>query len=200
MPPGRPPKRTGESSELDTPDGQAKCKISRLDRSAPNDFSSVVKSKLQSYTRTGQACDRCKVRSMCVNSRRWKGMGGVACSVNGRANAKRKQKKRETRKRKRRRRSKRIRRKTKKDDPSRQILIIPFVSNAFPSRPVSSRPVPVAFPYNSNPGATHFTFAAVTSPSQAQPAECVQCIGNMECGVEGERKRWSRRNERNVCA
>ena len=62
MPPGRPPKRTGELSEHDAPDGQAKCKISRLDRPAPNDFSSVVKSKLQSYTRTGQACDRCKVR------------------------------------------------------------------------------------------------------------------------------------------
>lgn len=31
---------------------------------APNDFSSVVKSKLQSYTRTGQACDRCKVRKI----------------------------------------------------------------------------------------------------------------------------------------
>jgi hypothetical protein len=31
---------------------------------APNDFSSVVKSKLSSYTRTGQACDRCKVRKI----------------------------------------------------------------------------------------------------------------------------------------
>lgn len=63
MPPGRPPKRPGEATDLDTPDGTAKCKLPRLDRdrAAPNDFSSVVKSKLQSYTRTGQACDRCKV-------------------------------------------------------------------------------------------------------------------------------------------
>ncbi|KAH9894695.1 hypothetical protein F4778DRAFT_287164 [Xylariomycetidae sp. FL2044] len=64
MPPGRPPKRPGEPElELESPNG-GKCKIPRLerDRVAPNDFSSVVKSKLQSYTRTGQACDRCKVR------------------------------------------------------------------------------------------------------------------------------------------
>ncbi|KAI1205665.1 fungal-specific transcription factor domain-containing protein [Annulohypoxylon truncatum] len=66
MPPGRPPKRPGEAADLDSPDGTAKCKLPRLDRdrAAPNDFSSVVKSKLQSYTRTGQACDRCKVRKI----------------------------------------------------------------------------------------------------------------------------------------
>ncbi|RYP77196.1 hypothetical protein DL771_001245 [Monosporascus sp. 5C6A] len=64
MPPGRPPKRSGDSVDVESPDGQLKCKIPRLDRSAPNDFSSVVKSKLQSYTRTGQACDRCKVRKI----------------------------------------------------------------------------------------------------------------------------------------
>ncbi|KAI0377533.1 fungal-specific transcription factor domain-containing protein [Hypomontagnella monticulosa] len=66
MPPGRPPKRPGDAADLDFPDGTAKCKLPRLDRerAAPNDFSSVVKSKLQSYTRTGQACDRCKVRKI----------------------------------------------------------------------------------------------------------------------------------------
>lgn len=69
MPPGRPPKRSGSG---DSPDNQIKCKLPRLDRSAPNDFSSVVKSKLQSYTRTGQACDRCKVRSQLDRARRWK--------------------------------------------------------------------------------------------------------------------------------
>ncbi|OTB01323.1 hypothetical protein M426DRAFT_323591 [Hypoxylon sp. CI-4A] len=65
MPPGRPPKRPGDVAELDS-DSAAKCKLPRLDRdrAAPNDFSSVVKSKLQSYTRTGQACDRCKVRKI----------------------------------------------------------------------------------------------------------------------------------------
>lgn len=64
MPPGRPPKRPGEP-DVESPDEQSKCKLPRLDRGgAPNDFSSVVKSKLQSYTRTGQACDRCKVRKI----------------------------------------------------------------------------------------------------------------------------------------
>ncbi|ORY55922.1 fungal-specific transcription factor domain-containing protein [Pseudomassariella vexata] len=67
MPPGRPPKRPGEPDDVDSPDSnsQGKLKLPRLDRGgAPNDFSSVVKSKLQSYTRTGQACDRCKVRKI----------------------------------------------------------------------------------------------------------------------------------------
>lgn len=59
--PGRPLKRSAGSSD----DGQAsrdipaKVKLPRLDRG--QDFSSVVKNRLQSYTRTGQACDRCKV-------------------------------------------------------------------------------------------------------------------------------------------
>lgn len=39
-----------------------KAKLPRLDRGG-DDFSSVVKNRLQSYTRTGQACDRCKVGS-----------------------------------------------------------------------------------------------------------------------------------------
>ncbi|KAI1768143.1 fungal-specific transcription factor domain-containing protein [Hypoxylon sp. FL1150] len=66
MPPGRPPKRPGDIADLDSSDGTAKCKLPRLDRDrgTSNDFSSVVKSKLQSYTRTGQACDRCKVRKI----------------------------------------------------------------------------------------------------------------------------------------
>lgn len=72
MPPGRPPKRPGEADIADL-DGSgassAKCKLPRLDRGerpGRADFSSVVKSKLQSYTRTGQACDRCKVRYTCT--------------------------------------------------------------------------------------------------------------------------------------
>ncbi|KAI1384240.1 fungal-specific transcription factor domain-containing protein [Hypoxylon trugodes] len=66
MPPGRPPKRPGDAADIDSSDATTKCKLPRLDRdrTAPNDFSSVVKSKLQSYTRTGQACDRCKVRKI----------------------------------------------------------------------------------------------------------------------------------------
>lgn len=42
----------------------AKPKVARVER-ATEDFSSVVKNRLQSYTRTGQACDRCKVRCRC---------------------------------------------------------------------------------------------------------------------------------------
>lgn len=75
MPPGRPPKRPGEAdigvldgsdaaSSSTTTTTTAKCKLPRIDRAdrpGRADFSSVVKSKLQSYTRTGQACDRCKV-------------------------------------------------------------------------------------------------------------------------------------------
>lgn len=64
MAPGRPPKRPGDP-DMESPEGAAKCKLPRLNSGgAPNDFSSVVKSKLQSYTRTGQACDRCKVRKI----------------------------------------------------------------------------------------------------------------------------------------
>ncbi|EPE09805.1 transcription factor [Ophiostoma piceae UAMH 11346] len=37
---------------------------SALPQPPSDDFSAVVKSKLQSYTRTGQACDRCKVRKI----------------------------------------------------------------------------------------------------------------------------------------
>lgn len=62
MPGGRPAKRPGDGldSPLDTSSGSSKTKLPRLER-GPEDFSSVVKSKLQSYSRTGQACDRCKV-------------------------------------------------------------------------------------------------------------------------------------------
>ncbi|KAJ3493430.1 hypothetical protein NLG97_g4733 [Lecanicillium saksenae] len=41
----------------------ARSKQARVERGA-EDFSSVVKNRLQSYTRTGQACDRCKVRKI----------------------------------------------------------------------------------------------------------------------------------------
>ncbi|KAK3328740.1 hypothetical protein B0H66DRAFT_539268 [Apodospora peruviana] len=68
-----PPKRASEGvAESPTEgagngNGNPKLKIPRLDRGpmlGPEDFSNAVKSKLQSYTRTGQACDRCKVRKI----------------------------------------------------------------------------------------------------------------------------------------
>jgi len=66
MPPGRPSKRIGESVDGDSSDEHGvKVKSQRTQKATPqNDFSSVVKSKLQSYTRTGQACDRCKVSNI----------------------------------------------------------------------------------------------------------------------------------------
>ncbi|OAA50161.1 C6 transcription factor FacB [Beauveria brongniartii RCEF 3172] len=60
----------GESSGDDSPatsvtgsQNGIKSKVPRVERGA-EDFSSVVKNRLQSYTRTGQACDRCKVRKI----------------------------------------------------------------------------------------------------------------------------------------
>jgi hypothetical protein len=57
-----------ESSGEESPVGAAsnagqaagKMKLPRLERRRES-FSTVVKNRLQSYTRTGQACDRCKV-------------------------------------------------------------------------------------------------------------------------------------------
>ncbi|OIW23770.1 hypothetical protein CONLIGDRAFT_637011 [Coniochaeta ligniaria NRRL 30616] len=67
MPPGRPPKRPSDAAEgvapSDSPPPAPKLKQARIDR-GPEEFSNVVKNKLQSYTRTGQACDRCKVRKI----------------------------------------------------------------------------------------------------------------------------------------
>lgn len=60
MPPKRP--GDGDDSPLDPASGP-KVKLPRLER-GPEDFSNVVKSKLQTYSRTGQACDRCKVRKI----------------------------------------------------------------------------------------------------------------------------------------
>ena len=58
-----PPKRPSDVAESPTDSaGNPKFKLPRLDR-GPEDFSNAVKNKLQTYTRTGQACDRCKVRS-----------------------------------------------------------------------------------------------------------------------------------------
>ncbi|SPQ17596.1 47c71b1c-bf47-4f37-96ba-12ec30c024a3 [Thermothielavioides terrestris] len=59
------PKKRRSNAGDDAPNGASapKVKLPRLER-APEDFSNVVKSKLQSYTRTGQACDRCKVRKI----------------------------------------------------------------------------------------------------------------------------------------
>ncbi|KAF4341792.1 transcriptional activator acu-15 [Fusarium beomiforme] len=62
--PGRPPKRAASNGEDDgLIQAPGKVKLPRLER-GPDDFSSVVKNRLQSYTRTGQACDRCKVRKI----------------------------------------------------------------------------------------------------------------------------------------
>ncbi|KAK3392857.1 hypothetical protein B0H63DRAFT_2463 [Podospora didyma] len=59
------PKRPSDAADGSAADGTLgpKAKLPRLER-APEDFSNVVKSKLQSFTRTGQACDRCKVRKI----------------------------------------------------------------------------------------------------------------------------------------
>ncbi|CEJ94302.1 hypothetical protein VHEMI09842 [[Torrubiella] hemipterigena] len=45
------------------PSADSKLKLPRIER-GQDDFSTVVKNRLQSYTRTGQACDRCKVRKI----------------------------------------------------------------------------------------------------------------------------------------
>ncbi|TDZ39948.1 Transcriptional activator protein acu-15 [Colletotrichum trifolii] len=67
--PGRPPKRPAEAGDPATTDADVspasgKLKLPRLEKGAQEDFSSVVKNRLSSYTRTGQACDRCKVRKI----------------------------------------------------------------------------------------------------------------------------------------
>ncbi|KAI5459104.1 hypothetical protein BGZ63DRAFT_390286 [Mariannaea sp. PMI_226] len=61
----RPPKRSGSPGDVGhsgQPLGENKVKLPKLDRTG--DFSGIVKNRLQSYTRTGQACDRCKVRKI----------------------------------------------------------------------------------------------------------------------------------------
>ncbi|KAL2168540.1 hypothetical protein VTG60DRAFT_7145 [Thermothelomyces hinnuleus] len=65
MPQPRPPKRPSDAGDgsADSAAPAPKVKLARLER-GPEEFSNVVKSKLQSYTRTGQACDRCKVRKI----------------------------------------------------------------------------------------------------------------------------------------
>lgn len=62
MPAGCPPKRPSDAMESSQEGSSSapKIKLPRLER-GPEEFSQVVKNKLQSYTRTGQACDRCKV-------------------------------------------------------------------------------------------------------------------------------------------
>lgn len=62
IPPAMPGKRTA-SGEL-TGNGSA-TPVKQLRAERPEEFSSVVKKKLQSSTRTGQACDRCKVGVLC---------------------------------------------------------------------------------------------------------------------------------------
>ncbi|KAK4149845.1 hypothetical protein C8A00DRAFT_37548 [Chaetomidium leptoderma] len=64
MPQARPLKRPSDAGDGPADGASApKLKLARLER-GPEEFSNVVKSKLQSYTRTGQACDRCKVRKI----------------------------------------------------------------------------------------------------------------------------------------
>ncbi|KAK0719251.1 hypothetical protein B0H67DRAFT_532893 [Lasiosphaeris hirsuta] len=63
MPQARPLKRPSDAGDPAETSPGPKVKLPRLER-GPEDFSSVVKSKLQSYSRTGQACDRCKVRKI----------------------------------------------------------------------------------------------------------------------------------------
>ncbi|KAL0935723.1 transcription factor [Colletotrichum truncatum] len=67
--PGRPVKRPADAGDNGTTDGDTppsapKVKLPRLEKGGQEDFSSVVKNRLSSYTRTGQACDRCKVRKI----------------------------------------------------------------------------------------------------------------------------------------
>ncbi|KAK0631322.1 hypothetical protein B0T14DRAFT_489904 [Immersiella caudata] len=59
----RPPNKRPNDAGENTTESSPKVKMPRIER-GPEDFSNVVKSKLQSYTRTGQACDRCKVRKI----------------------------------------------------------------------------------------------------------------------------------------
>ncbi|KAG5998390.1 hypothetical protein E4U43_002427, partial [Claviceps pusilla] len=66
--PSRPAKRSADGGGASDDDAHhastsSKMKLARADR-GPEDFSSVVKNRLQSYSRTGQACDRCKVRKI----------------------------------------------------------------------------------------------------------------------------------------
>jgi hypothetical protein len=55
-----PPKRTSSGSPSGTPG-----KVVKTEQK-PEDFSNSVKKRLQSSTRTGQACDRCKVRTLAI--------------------------------------------------------------------------------------------------------------------------------------
>ncbi|KAK3985082.1 hypothetical protein QBC44DRAFT_251303 [Cladorrhinum sp. PSN332] len=64
MPQSRPNKRPSDAADMGGDGGSSqKVKLPRIER-GPEDFSTVVKHKLQTYTRTGQACDRCKVRKI----------------------------------------------------------------------------------------------------------------------------------------
>jgi len=58
-----PPKRTASGSPSGTPGKTVKTE------QKPEDFSNSVKKRLQSSTRTGQACDRCKVYILTSSSR-----------------------------------------------------------------------------------------------------------------------------------
>jgi hypothetical protein len=57
-----PQKRSSPGEANGTP-----AKVAKAEH--PEEFSNAVKKKLQSSTRTGQACDRCKVSSICGQTR-----------------------------------------------------------------------------------------------------------------------------------
>lgn len=66
-----PPKRTSSGSPSGTPGKVVKTEAK------PEDFSNSVKKRLQSSTRTGQACDRCKVPSLtCTKAQQLTGYTG----------------------------------------------------------------------------------------------------------------------------
>jgi hypothetical protein len=59
----RVPKRPSSNGELDSGDEDDAPRPKR--GPAEPDFSGIVRNKLHQYTRTGQACDRCKVQLLC---------------------------------------------------------------------------------------------------------------------------------------
>lgn len=59
MPP-RPPVKRPSDDESPGQTGVGRMKLQRVDR-GPDEFSGLVRDRMNSNTRTGQACDRCKV-------------------------------------------------------------------------------------------------------------------------------------------
>ncbi|KAI9704979.1 MAG: hypothetical protein M1836_006759 [Candelina mexicana] len=82
-----PPKRTLSGSPADSKPGSG-VKVAKGENGAPENFSTAVKKRLQTSNRTGQACDRCKIRKIkcdgaqggCSNCRQ----GNVDCQTTDR--------------------------------------------------------------------------------------------------------------------